>query len=221
MISDNIRELRKRRGMSQRELAALLGISNKTISRWETGEGDPDIGYIVPMAQIFGVSTDEILIAVKAEIPEEYAQRKDPGRMLQDAMTYLQEKNGIKISRILSAAGIREYELQGIISGMKEPDGENFEKKAVLTKIVIILRDLIPRYVDNPDMLVNDMFSRLCDECGISRRTVGSFAGLSGEEPDAYLLGKKALTPKLKISLLITLFMLDRAFNRDEPFPWD
>ena len=93
MISDNIREMRKRRGMSRRELAVLPGVSNKTVSRRETGGGDPDIEYIVPMAQVFGVSTDEILIAVKAEIPEEYAPRKDPGRMLQDAMLYLQEKN--------------------------------------------------------------------------------------------------------------------------------
>ncbi len=47
--------------MTQQSLADLLHVSNKTISRYETGEGYPDIETLKNMAEIFGVSTDYLL----------------------------------------------------------------------------------------------------------------------------------------------------------------
>ncbi len=54
-ISENIRFFRKKRKLSQRELAELLGVSYKTVSKWETGVGLPDIQIIVPLSQALGV----------------------------------------------------------------------------------------------------------------------------------------------------------------------
>ena len=53
--------LRKAQRLTQAQLAEKLHISNKTISRWETGEGYPDITLLAPLAHALGTTTDELL----------------------------------------------------------------------------------------------------------------------------------------------------------------
>lgn len=55
-----IRRLRKERGLTQEELAVLLGVTFQAISKWENGTGLPDISQVVPLSNVFGVSTDVI-----------------------------------------------------------------------------------------------------------------------------------------------------------------
>ncbi len=47
--------------MTQQELADRLGLTNKAISKWETGEAFPETAQLVPLADVFGVSVDELL----------------------------------------------------------------------------------------------------------------------------------------------------------------
>ncbi|HPX92590.1 MAG TPA: helix-turn-helix transcriptional regulator [Bacillota bacterium] len=53
--------LRKTKGLSQMELAELLNVSDKTVSRWERGKGSPDLTLIPLLADLFGVTSDEII----------------------------------------------------------------------------------------------------------------------------------------------------------------
>lgn len=57
-----IRNLRKSRGMTQKEIADILNIEPKTVSKWETGRGFPDVSYVSELADIFGVS-EKILLS--------------------------------------------------------------------------------------------------------------------------------------------------------------
>ncbi len=57
-IGQTIRRLRKERNLTQEELAAQLNITSQAVSRWESETGLPDISQIVPLANVFGVSTD-------------------------------------------------------------------------------------------------------------------------------------------------------------------
>ena len=56
-----IRELRERKRMTQADLAGVLKISDKTVSKWETGRGYPDITLLEPIAEAFGISVLELL----------------------------------------------------------------------------------------------------------------------------------------------------------------
>lgn len=60
-IGGFIAALRKANGMTQKDLADRLNVSDKTISRWERDDGDPDLAAIPVMAEIFGVTCDELL----------------------------------------------------------------------------------------------------------------------------------------------------------------
>ena len=53
--------LRKARGMTQQEAADQLGVSNKTVSKWENGAGLPDITVLPALAELYGVTADDIL----------------------------------------------------------------------------------------------------------------------------------------------------------------
>lgn len=56
-----IKELREKKKMTQLQLADKLGVSDKTISKWETGKGYPDITLLEPIAEAFSVSITELI----------------------------------------------------------------------------------------------------------------------------------------------------------------
>ena len=56
-----IKELREKYHMTQAELADKLNVSDKTVSKWETAKGYPDISLLEPIAKVFGVSVTELL----------------------------------------------------------------------------------------------------------------------------------------------------------------
>ena len=56
-----IKELREQRKMTQLQLAELLGVTDKTVSKWETGKGYPDITLLEPIADAFRISVTELI----------------------------------------------------------------------------------------------------------------------------------------------------------------
>mgnify|MGYP004470888367 FL=1 len=60
-IGENIKRLRRERGLTQETLAERLHISAAAVSKWERGESVPDIGMLLPLASYFNVSSDELL----------------------------------------------------------------------------------------------------------------------------------------------------------------
>ena len=56
-----IKTLREQRNMTQAELAQQIGVSSKTISKWETAKGLPDISLLQPLAQALGISLIELM----------------------------------------------------------------------------------------------------------------------------------------------------------------
>lgn len=61
ILGDMIYKLRREQGISQSELAQKIGVTNKAVSKWETYEANPDLGNLTKLADIFGVSCDDLL----------------------------------------------------------------------------------------------------------------------------------------------------------------
>ena len=61
VTSATIKQLREKRGLTQSELAETIGVSSKTISKWETAKGLPDITLLQPLAQALGISIIELM----------------------------------------------------------------------------------------------------------------------------------------------------------------
>lgn len=56
-----IRLLRTEKGMTQLELAGHLNVSDRAVSKWERGEGCPDITFIERLSSVLGISTESML----------------------------------------------------------------------------------------------------------------------------------------------------------------
>ena len=74
MMGDRIASLRKQQGLSQEQLAEILGVSRQAVSKWESGQNMPEIRYIVAMSQLWKVTTDSILLG------EENTEKEVGGR---------------------------------------------------------------------------------------------------------------------------------------------
>ena len=61
VTSATIKYLREKQGLTQTELAQKIGVSNKTISKWETAKGLPDISLLQPLAQALNISLIELM----------------------------------------------------------------------------------------------------------------------------------------------------------------
>lgn len=85
-----IQVLRKNKGLTQKELSQMLGISDKTVSKWETGHGLPDTYLLSQLCQILEVSVSELLSGEKLS-PEIYSERTE-----KTIVTLLKEKEKLK-----------------------------------------------------------------------------------------------------------------------------
>ena len=61
MFGENLKTLRKNKGITQEELAARLNVVRQTISKWEKGQSVPDAEMLVKLAEIFEVSVSQLL----------------------------------------------------------------------------------------------------------------------------------------------------------------
>ena len=61
ITGSTIKKLREQRNMTQLQLAEILRVSDKTISKWETAKGYPDITLLEPIADVFGISVPELI----------------------------------------------------------------------------------------------------------------------------------------------------------------
>lgn len=75
-IGKFIAQLRKEKNLTQRELAEKLLISDKTISKWECGNGFPEISLVMPLCEVLGITVNELLSAQKLT-SSEYQQKAE------------------------------------------------------------------------------------------------------------------------------------------------
>ena len=67
MFADNLVDLRKYHAMSQEELAEKIGVSRQTLSKYETGESLPDIEKCKALADVFGITIDDLISYEKTD----------------------------------------------------------------------------------------------------------------------------------------------------------
>lgn len=78
-----IAEIRKEKGMTQIELASMLHVTDKAVSKWERGLGLPDINSIEPIADALGISVAEVMKAER--IPDDHVTQENASEMLTNA----------------------------------------------------------------------------------------------------------------------------------------
>lgn len=65
MLNENIKRIRKSKGLSQEELAIKLSVVRQTVSKWENGESLPTVDNLYALSRLLHTSVDDILIGEK------------------------------------------------------------------------------------------------------------------------------------------------------------
>jgi len=104
-----IKNLREKKHLTQKELAEKLLLSDKTISKWETDRGLPDISFIGPLAAILGVSVAELLMG-------EQIVNQNPSANMKKTQFYVCPVCG----NVIQAVGSGAYHCCGILLPVAE-----------------------------------------------------------------------------------------------------
>ena len=90
-IGQFIKQIRKDNKLTQKELAKKLGVSDKAISKWETGVSIPDTTMLVPLAELLGVTVTELLMCERMS-KDETIDTEKVENIVKTAITYSDEK---------------------------------------------------------------------------------------------------------------------------------
>ncbi len=106
-LANRLVELRKENKLSQEALAEKLGLSRQSISKWERAEASPDTDNLIALAELYGMSLDELLgnEPVRVEKSEKATEKKD--------------NKLLKLSPILLLVAVAVYAVGGIAVGGK------------------------------------------------------------------------------------------------------
>ena len=149
MIGDKLKKLRRNRDLTQEEVAAHIGISYQAISKWERGDGYPDITMLPTLANYFGVSVDELI--GMDEISS--AQRLDD---INQKWQENREKGSHKENVELMRSALKIYPNNALLliqlsASLERLDGTEKEKKEYLRES-ILLHEQILRYCDDSEI---------------------------------------------------------------------
>ena len=95
-IGKFIQEIRKEKGLTQKELAELIGVSDKTISKWENGTSSPDTSMLMSLSEALEITVNELLSAEKIS-PENYSMKAE-----ETIMTLMKENEAGKRTHLIS-----------------------------------------------------------------------------------------------------------------------
>ncbi len=111
--------LRKANGMTQKELAERLNVSDKAVSRWERDESLPDLTLIPVIAELFGVTADELLRGERNPAGEPAGSAQPSPRTEKQIAHILSDGKTKLLTRSMLSVGLR---LAGLLGAM----GANF-----------------------------------------------------------------------------------------------
>ena len=159
-LAENIRRCRKRMGLTQEQLAERLGITLGAVSKWERGSSEPDLSYIMDLAELFRISVDALIgFSMRGADADEEADRiEELVSAIADGSVTVWDvaeeyDNALKKFpnhfRIVCGAGMNCLQI-----------GTVYRKDAELKKAMELLRHAIDLISQNKDPRINEVLLR-------------------------------------------------------------
>jgi len=169
-LSQNIRTLRRERGMTQELLAEAMGVTVGAVHKWETGASMPEIRLLLELADLFGVSVDALLgyemhgsteEGVTVRITELLRAKDHASALCEAEKALLRFPNSFAVVYCCA----RAYELTGVENG----DGH------ALRRAIELLERCVPLLSQNSDAKISEVTIR--SDAAVCRIKLGDIAG--------------------------------------------
>ncbi len=155
-IGKNIKILRQKRNLTQEEVAAHLGISFQSISKWERGDGYPDITMLPALANYFGISTDELIGMKDITASEQYEEIN--ALWSKNNRAGLHKKNIELMRKSLKSFPNDSLLLVQLSASLEKADGNEAERAKYLGESIAVQEQIL-RYGDDSEVRGATMFN--------------------------------------------------------------
>lgn len=144
--ANRLASMRKENNLSQEQLAEKIGVSRQAVSKWERGESSPDTDNLIALAQLYGVSLDELVGIGKTEnVNSEKTHKDDKVHIGFDGIHVYDAKKGTTVDIGLSGIHVDEggghkvsVDKNGVVV-----DGEKYDENYIFKKIMNSLAGII------------------------------------------------------------------------------
>lgn len=133
-LGEKIAHYRRKAGLTQEQLAEKCSVTAQAVSKWENGITSPDISLIAPLAELFGISCDELLGANKAETAAIAPELIDLNKMLLRFKVISAKGDNVNINIPLSLAEV------AVKSGLIKVDNTDVLKQIDFKQIVQLVK---------------------------------------------------------------------------------
>ena len=231
-FSNNLKNLRKQRNLTQEQIAEAFGVSCQAVSKWETNNSYPDILLLPVMADYFGVSVDYLLGHDTGRQREEIEQVCNQAGTLFEVGNYVQAVTLLR-EMLIKHPGNEKlmYNLAWALSGTGKEFPDNYEEAILLYLKILeistdtqmrtkVTRDLLYRYSTKKDYekafhYVNLLPSfDLCREYNLGRGNL-----LEGKELSKYLQSNIRLFGNAMVECL-EYFESEKILTTEEKEPY-
>lgn len=167
LIGQNLKKLRRERDLTQEEVATHLGISFQAISKWERGDGYPDITILPSLANYFGVSVDDLIgmneIAAKQTLERIHAEWEE------NRKNKRHRENVTLMKKALKTYPNNALLLVQLSASLERLDGSEEEKRTYLRESIAVQEQIL-RYCEDSEVRgavlfnIADAYDRYGDE---------------------------------------------------------
>ena len=155
-IGETVKRVRRQRDLTQEEVAAHLGVSPQSVSKWERGEGYPDITMLPALANYFGVSVDELLGVGEIEKKEKYDEINR--QWAQNNKTGKHSENVSLMKKALKAYPNDALLLVQLSCSLEKLDGTPEEKRRNLLESTAVQEQIL-RYGEDSEVRGATMYN--------------------------------------------------------------
>lgn len=149
LIGENIKRLRHERNLTQEEIATHLGISFQSVSKWERGDGYPDITMLPALANYFGVSVDELIGMNKIARSEKFDDINS--LWAENNKKGLHSDNVALMRKALETYPNNALLLVQLSTSLEKLDGTKEEKENYLRESIAVQEQIL-RYCEDPEV---------------------------------------------------------------------
>lgn len=146
-IGNRIARFRKAKGLTQEELANILGVSSQAVSKWENDASCPDIALLPKLAEVLGITTDRLLTGKNDEVKIVPVDRRKPlDQLTMRILVNSAEGDKVRVNLPMSLVKVAleiGIDLSGSVSGMENLKGVDLGKVLELAE-----RGLIGKLVE-------------------------------------------------------------------------
>ena len=160
-IGKFIATCRKEKGLTQAALAEKLGITDRAVSKWETGKSLPDASIMMELCELIGTNVNELLTGERIAM-EDYMKKAEESLLEMQAKAEKADKNLLRMEFIMGIVLIPVFVVLAKISEMFTAQGEVFTGNAllVLSYVVIVVFGIVGLKIEH------DAGYYECPNCG-------------------------------------------------------